>query len=132
MRSALVLVCCLAIATLVRAEQPDSKHKKKGGDEQVVQQQQPQLKGKGKGHALGNAQLQNHNAQLQTHKNLGKAPFRSNVPAVQSQPNKKGWNKQKFQNFHAQQNSSIASVKFKGTGHIEGSEKWEGKHYEAF
>src|ERR1700694_6026112 len=84
MRSILILTCCLALASVARADQ--NKHKNKPGNQAAVQQQQVQQQHLGKAgkHTIGAAGL-NQQQQLQTNSQLKTQHKFSKTQGVNSQ-----------------------------------------------
>lgn len=160
MRTLLVLTCCLALTAVARAEDQDNQHKNK--KEKHEQTNQPAVSNAGQGkkfQTLSNSsQIQgkqklytpnnfratdghvqsNTDLSVQHYKKEGKfkqgneLTGQNNLPAVQSNTHlqtNKAWKVQKF-TLHA--NTGIQGVKFQGTTHIAGSQKWQGNNYAAF
>lgn len=134
------MVCSLALAAGVRAEQEQEKQKKK-----QVQQSKPTPKPQftAKPHTTTKTHVEGaHNTLKPAHNdvrihnnpnihnnNVSKQEFHK-LPAVQS---KKVQNfHSEHLNFHAQPKPAIASVKFNQNYHIQGSENWKGNNYAVF
>jgi len=84
--------------------------------------------GGGGGYRAQHAIAPASNARLQTQRNVSTAPFRG-VPRGQA-------NAQRFQarqfNLANKPNPAITSVKFRANNQIQGSQNWQGQHYQAF
>ncbi|MDQ2824674.1 MAG: peptidoglycan-binding protein [Verrucomicrobiota bacterium] len=160
MKSILVLTCCLALVSVAAAADLD-KHKKKQANQAQQQQVQQQQVIKPAKHRVGGGAAARLQTQPGTHtsantglynsadgtphlknKNAsghGKTKIKadsegaaqSNLPAAQSNTHV---GKMHVKHFNVQNNGStkIEAVKFKENHHIEGSEKWQGKKYQAF
>ena len=158
----ILIGCCLTLAAGVQAEQEKENPKNKPAQKsKPVQKQQftPKQHTMTNTHVQGvhtqhnntpihnNVKIHDSNVskqQLHTlpavQSNKLHAVQSNTLPAVQSnklhavQSNKQAV--QRFHaehlNFHAQQSSAIASVKFNQNYHINGSENWQGNHYQVF
>jgi len=137
MKAFLTLVCCLALTSMVHAEDQNNKNKKpKPGQGGGQQHQQVHQKTVTKGtqhlgnttgnqlHTTGNKTTFNKTTNINKTVNLNKT---TNI-------NKTSFNKYQihnYKNFHAKMNPAIESVKFNGNYHIVGSEHW-GHNYVVF
>jgi len=68
------------------------------------------------------------NARLQTQRNISTAPFRG---APRGQANAQRFQARQF-NLANKPNPAITSVKFRANNQIQGSQNWQGQHYQAF
>ena len=68
------------------------------------------------------------NARLQTQRNVSTAPFRG---APRGQANAQRFQARQF-NLANKPNPAITSVKFRANNQIQGSQNWQGQHYQAF
>jgi Putative peptidoglycan binding domain len=155
----LVIGCSIALACGVQAkpeeENPKNKKSKPVQKQQFAPKQQhmaPNTHVQTMPKQYNNPTLQN-NAKI--HANNGPKQHVNTLPAIQSnnapvvkpnnftvQPNKLVINPQvnknvknfqpKHQNFHAQVNSSVASVHFNQNFHIKNAQNWHGAHYTVF
>lgn len=142
MRSFIILVCCLALAGVLRADPDDHPPKKKNAG-QAQQQPPPQQHQQQQVRKLGK-----HNAGQVNNPGQGikavKAADEGQWPTYHAaKPHDdlqlKGHGKGGGQKFNAKHfdikaapKADIASVKFKQGNHIEGSQNWKGQKYDAF
>jgi len=80
------------------------------------------------GHPSQHAITPAGNARLQTQRNVSTAPFRG---APRGQANAQRFQARQF-NLANKPNPAIASVKFRANNQIQGSQNWQGQHYQAF
>jgi hypothetical protein len=140
MKPILVMICSMAALAAVRAEQLDNDQLQngkpaKGAQGQVQVQTQPQPVTKV--HTGGNAQVYGN-------RNLSRAPaygdprfnnsanVNRNLNArIIGQGNGQGF-RQRNLNIATAPNPRIPSMQFRPNGHIAGSERWQGRNYDAF
>lgn len=155
MRTLLVLTCCLALTAVARAEDQDNNKRNK--KEKHEQTNQPAGNNAGQGKKL---QTLSNSSQIQGKQKLytpnnfrttegvhtktgvhveqdkykwqGPVTTNNNLPAVQSNKHFQSNNSWKVQKFTLHANTGIQGVKFQGTTHIAGSQKWQGNNYAAF
>ena len=80
------------------------------------------------GHPSQHAITPAGNARLQTQRNASTAPFRG---APRGQANAQRFQARQF-NLANKPNPAITSVKFRANNQIQGSQNWQGQHYQAF
>jgi hypothetical protein len=80
------------------------------------------------GHPSQHAITPAGNARLQTQRNVSTAPFRG---APRGQANAQRFQARQF-NLANKPNPAITSVKFRANNQIQGSQNWQGQHYQAF
>jgi hypothetical protein len=80
------------------------------------------------GHPSQRAITPGGNARLQTQRNASTAPFRG---APRGQANAQRFQARQF-NLANKPNPAITSVKFRANNQIQGSQNWQGQHYQAF
>jgi hypothetical protein len=80
------------------------------------------------GHPSQHAITPAGNARLQTQRNVSTAPFRG---APRGQANAQRFQARQF-NLANKPNPVITSVKFRANNQIQGSQNWQGQHYQAF
>jgi len=80
------------------------------------------------GHPSQHAIAPAGNARLQTQRNISTAPFRG---AARGQANAQRFQARQF-NLANKPNPAIASTKFRANNQIQGSQNWQGQHYQAF
>jgi len=80
------------------------------------------------GHPSQHAITPAGNARLQTQRNVSTAPFRG---APRGQANAQQFQARQF-NLANKPNPAITSVKFRANNQIQGSQNWQGQHYQAF
>src|SRR5437660_1398612 len=149
MRSILILTCCLALASVMRADPQDENQHKKKNEKNAGQTQPPppqqQVTRGGKGRHGVNA-AEGNASQTRAQRRLLKDKDR-NLPAVQSNAGRikakqernlsavqSNAGKIKARHFELKNspNPTIVSEKFREGRRIEGSEKWEGRQYVVF
>ena len=80
------------------------------------------------GHPSQHAITPAGNARLQTQRNVSTAPFRG---APRGQANAQRFQARQF-NLANKPNPAITSMKFRANNQIQGSQNWQGQHYQAF
>ena len=86
------------------------------------------IAGGGGGYRAQHAIAPAGNARLQTQRNVSTAPFRG---APRGQANAQRFQARQF-NLANKPNPAITSVKFRANNQIQGSQNWQGQHYQAF
>jgi len=142
MKMFFVLASCLALASVTPGAEEQNEHKpapkkKAAAPAHAAQPAQHPVAPAGHasqhamasaGHPPQHAITPAGNARLQTQRNVSTTPSRG-VPGGQA-------NAQRFQarhfNLANKPNPAIASVKFKANNRIQGSQNWQGQHYQAF
>lgn len=128
MKSFLVLVCCLAVASLALAQPPEQhkkKHKGQGGQQQQpAQQQQAAKSGK---HGSPHAAQGTSNQQVQSQQRS-----KGQEQKVRTGQFHKAKHQVKHFDLKTGPKPDIAGVKFRQNNRIEGSDRWQGARYNAF
>jgi hypothetical protein len=132
MKSILALTCCIALASVALAEQPDQQKKKKKGkqqQQQQQQQQQPQQQQQGKQSKNLTRKQQQHLSNQDQH---AQHQVNKENRHIANQERKAA----KFQVRHFDvakgPKADIKSVTFRENNRIEGSERWTGQKYTVF
>jgi Putative peptidoglycan binding domain len=135
----ILMVCSLAFAAGVRAEQEQEKNKKK-----AVQQSKATAKPQfnARPHTATRTHVEGaHNTLKSTHNNVRIHNTNNNVNIHNTKVSKQNLAAQsnnvrnihsEHMNFHAQPKAGVASVQFNQNYHIQGSANWKGNNYVVF